>query len=452
MGFTRAELESYRDATVPDLVGPGLRLLFVGINPGLWTAADGDALRPPRQPLLPGAAAGGRDRPGHRPRRRDDRRRPARYLIDRGIGITNIVARATATGRRRSRRPSCTPAASGCCAFVAEHRPVVVAVAGITAYPPGVRPPATPSLGRQPEPFAGAELWIVPNPSGLNAHETIDTPGRRLPRARRRRRHRRPDAASGACTRRSSAASATSSDRNRPRAASGQGRRSASARLARYQSIVARRPSSNGIRARHPRTCSARLASTRRRGWPSGFVGSHRSSPVKPTSAGDRLDRLADRDLVVGAEVDRLGDRARARRRPRRRGRSPRRRRRRTGTRGWPGRCPTPRPCPRRARGLDALLDQRRDDVRHVGVELVAGPVQVGRDQVGEALAVLRGVDLGVDEVGLLGQAVRRVGLLRVAVPEALLAERHRRELRVRAHRADEHGRARRPARCGRPR
>ena len=39
MGFTRAELESFRDATVPDLVGPGLRLLFVGINPGLWTAA-----------------------------------------------------------------------------------------------------------------------------------------------------------------------------------------------------------------------------------------------------------------------------------------------------------------------------------------------------------------------------------------------------------------------------
>ncbi len=39
VGFTRAELESFRDAIVADLVGPGLRLLFVGINPGLWTAA-----------------------------------------------------------------------------------------------------------------------------------------------------------------------------------------------------------------------------------------------------------------------------------------------------------------------------------------------------------------------------------------------------------------------------
>ena len=46
MGFTRAELESFRDATVDDLVGPGLRLLFVGINPGLWTAATGTASGP----------------------------------------------------------------------------------------------------------------------------------------------------------------------------------------------------------------------------------------------------------------------------------------------------------------------------------------------------------------------------------------------------------------------
>ena len=59
-------------------------------------------------------------------------------------------------------------------AFVEQHRPVVVAVAGVTAYRAafGDRRAA---LGRQPEPFAGAELWIVPNPSGLNAHETIDT-------------------------------------------------------------------------------------------------------------------------------------------------------------------------------------------------------------------------------------------------------------------------------------
>jgi len=60
--------------------------------------------------------------------------------------------------------------------FVAEHRPVVVAVAGVTAYRHAFgRRDAVP--GRQPEPFGDAELWVVPNPSGLNAHETIDSLG-----------------------------------------------------------------------------------------------------------------------------------------------------------------------------------------------------------------------------------------------------------------------------------
>ena len=54
--FTRAELESFRDAEVPDLVGPGLRLLFVGINPGLWTAATQTHFALPVEPLLPRAA------------------------------------------------------------------------------------------------------------------------------------------------------------------------------------------------------------------------------------------------------------------------------------------------------------------------------------------------------------------------------------------------------------
>ena len=61
--FSRAELEGFRDATVPDLVGPELRLLFVGINPGLWTAATQTPLRPSHQPVLPGSVAGGYHRP-----------------------------------------------------------------------------------------------------------------------------------------------------------------------------------------------------------------------------------------------------------------------------------------------------------------------------------------------------------------------------------------------------
>ncbi len=169
--FTQAELESYRDAVVPDLVGPDPRLMFVGINPGLWTAATQTHFAHPVNRFYPAllragiiehpvdAAAGmtddDRDRlprprhrhhqpgpPGHRPGLRADRR-------------------GAAGGR---------PSAAGARARACTRR--VVAVAGITAYRSAFgRRKAV--LGRQPEPFEGAELWVVPNPSGLNAHETV---------------------------------------------------------------------------------------------------------------------------------------------------------------------------------------------------------------------------------------------------------------------------------------
>lgn len=172
MGFTRAELESYRDATVPDLVGPGLRLLFVGINPGLWTAATGTHFAHPGNRFYPALLLGGvieREIDRGSGMSDDDRR----HLIERGIGITNVVHRATAKaseltvdelrdGGRELRR------------FVADHAPAVVAVAGVTAYRTAFQQPKA-TMGRQDEPFEGAELWVVPNPSGLNAHETVET-------------------------------------------------------------------------------------------------------------------------------------------------------------------------------------------------------------------------------------------------------------------------------------
>ena len=172
MGFTRGELESFRDATVPDLLGPGLKLLFVGINPGLWTAATQTHFAHPGNRFYPALLLGGViereiDRgTGMSGADRD-------HLIARGIGITNLVHRATAkaselTGaelRRGGEELRRT---------VRELHPRVVAVAGITAYRAAsgskhVEP------GRQPDEFEGAELWVVPNPSGLNAHETIET-------------------------------------------------------------------------------------------------------------------------------------------------------------------------------------------------------------------------------------------------------------------------------------
>lgn len=172
MGFSRAELESFRDATVPDLVGPGLRLLFVGINPGLWTAATNTHFAHPGNRFYPALELSGViDRSIDRGVGMSDEDR--RHLIERGIGITNIVRRATAKaseltteelreGGKELRR------------FVIRNGPVVVAVAGITAYRTAfARPKAM--AGEQPEMFEGAELWVVPNPSGLNAHETIQT-------------------------------------------------------------------------------------------------------------------------------------------------------------------------------------------------------------------------------------------------------------------------------------
>ncbi len=172
MGFTRAELESFRDATVPDLVGPGLRLLFVGINPGLWTAATATHFAHPGNRFYPALRRGGViERDIDRGTGMTDADRE--YLIGRGIGITNIVARATAKASELT-AAELRDGGERLLTFVADHAPAVVAVAGVTAYRSAFgRRDAV--LGRQPEPFGGAVLWIVPNPSGLNAHETIDT-------------------------------------------------------------------------------------------------------------------------------------------------------------------------------------------------------------------------------------------------------------------------------------
>ena len=172
MGFSRAELESFRDATVPDLVGPGLKLLFVGINPGLWTAATQSHFAHPGNRFYPALLLGGViEREIDRGAGMTDADR--QHLIERGIGITNVVRRATAKASELS-ADELRGGGDELRAFVAEHEPAVVAIAGITAYRTAFRDPKA-QTGRQDVNLAGAELWIVPNPSGLNAHETVDS-------------------------------------------------------------------------------------------------------------------------------------------------------------------------------------------------------------------------------------------------------------------------------------
>jgi double-stranded uracil-DNA glycosylase len=162
--FTRAELESFRDAEVPDLVGPDPKLVIVGINPGLWTAAVRSHFARPGNRFYPALlAAGIIDRRIDPSSGMTDDDRAA--LVGRGIAITNLVRRATARADELTRE-------AGLEAFVARHRPRVVAVLGVTAYRSAFGVPKA-VLGRQPEDLAGAQLWVVPNPSGLNAHDTI---------------------------------------------------------------------------------------------------------------------------------------------------------------------------------------------------------------------------------------------------------------------------------------
>ncbi len=172
MGFSRAELESFRNATVPDLVGPGCRLLFVGINPGLWTAAVGAhfARKGNRfYPALLGAGIIEHPIDASAGMLAAD----SEHMVSRGIGITNLVRRATARADELTTAELC----DGLAALrdtVERVRPRVVAVLGITAYRSAFDGPS-PGVGRQPETFAGAQLWVLPNPSGLNAHESIDS-------------------------------------------------------------------------------------------------------------------------------------------------------------------------------------------------------------------------------------------------------------------------------------
>ena len=170
MGFRRAELEAFRDLAVPDLVGPGLRLLFVGINPGLWTAATQTHFAHPGNRFYPALRqAGILDRDMDRAAGVTDADRD--YLVARGLGITNLVNRATA----RADEPSPEELQAGVVRLtklLSKHRPQVVAVAGITAYRTAFRRPRAVS-GEQPESLAGARLWVVPNPSGLNAHHQL---------------------------------------------------------------------------------------------------------------------------------------------------------------------------------------------------------------------------------------------------------------------------------------
>ena len=172
--FTKAELQAYYGVDVPDLIGPDVRLLFCGINPGLWTAATQTHFASPNNRFYPALhAAGLTDRLISRsdPITAVDRA----HLIDRGIGITNIVNKATARADELSRE-DLHRGAKAVEAFVHQHQPKVLAILGVTAYRAAWRRPKA-VRGLQDELVGDAALWVLGNPSGLNAHETVESLG-----------------------------------------------------------------------------------------------------------------------------------------------------------------------------------------------------------------------------------------------------------------------------------
>ena len=155
-----AELAAATERTIPDLIGPGLDVLFVGINPGLYSGATGfHFARPGNRFWKAIHGAGFTDRVLD-PSEQDEL---PRY----GIGITNLVARTTATAAELS--PDELRAGARILIEKLERwRPRSVAFLGISTYRIGFESPKA-TIGRQPTHLADSEAWVLPNPSGLNA-------------------------------------------------------------------------------------------------------------------------------------------------------------------------------------------------------------------------------------------------------------------------------------------
>jgi TDG/mug DNA glycosylase family protein len=163
---TRAQLAEAAGRTLPDLVAPGLTVLFSGINPSLYSAATGHHFARPGNRFWPAL-----HRSGFTPRLLH----PAEQheLIGWGLGVTNVVERATARADELAPEEF-VAGARRLTAKVRRFRPAWLAVVGVTAYRTGFGRPRA-RVGRQDEELAGARLWVLPNPSGLNAHYTVDS-------------------------------------------------------------------------------------------------------------------------------------------------------------------------------------------------------------------------------------------------------------------------------------
>jgi TDG/mug DNA glycosylase family protein len=158
---TREQLEAARDAAIPDVIAPGLRVLLCGINPGLYSGATGRHFARPGNRFWPTLHAAGFTDRLLTPWDSD-------ALLEAGVGITNLVDRTTATAAELG-RDELRGGGKALEATATRYHPAYVAILGVTAYRTAFDRPAA-VVGPQDEPIGPARAWVLPNPSGLNAH------------------------------------------------------------------------------------------------------------------------------------------------------------------------------------------------------------------------------------------------------------------------------------------
>jgi len=160
---TADELAAAHGVTIADVIAPDARVLFCGINPGLWSGATGRHFARPGNRFWPALHASGFTPRLLRPAEQDT-------LVTLGLGITNVVARATARADELTGE-ELRAGGTALTARVREYRPRWLAVLGIGAYRTGfARPKAV--VGPQAQTIGDTRIWVLPNPSGLNAHWT----------------------------------------------------------------------------------------------------------------------------------------------------------------------------------------------------------------------------------------------------------------------------------------
>ena len=158
------QLLAAKDKGTPDVLSAGAKVWFVGVNPGLYSAAIGHHFGRPGNRFWPALARSGFTQRLLSPFEDES-------LPEYGLGITNLVPRASARAEELT-HAELRKGARLLAAKVAVHRPKVVAILGITAYRIAFDRPKA-QLGMQQECLEGSTLWVLPNPSGLNAHHQL---------------------------------------------------------------------------------------------------------------------------------------------------------------------------------------------------------------------------------------------------------------------------------------